>query len=145
MLNRFELARQVGGDSENRRQGNCSQNNARHLGRMALTSSDFVQHLDAGNRSVVYDRFKGEIQFSLGGRLQMADGFRYLVEFSPFLNDVEIVQQCLPVAHHFEESAIVSRRCGTEVELGKVKNESVRVPCIDRNRISEMPKPLPGK
>src|ERR1035441_8121915 len=79
------------------------------------TSRGFVQNLDSGDSRIVHDWFKGKIQLPLRTGFQVTKGLSHLVEVPTFPEDIEVVQQHLPIAHHLEEPAICTRSCGSEI------------------------------
>src|SRR5690349_17286336 len=84
-----------------------------------------IQNLNPRNRGVVHDWLEGEVQFSLGAWLHMAERLWQFAESPRLLENIEVVQQRLSVAHDLENAAAnapISRSTGAEVQFRKMQN-----------------------
>ena len=94
---------------------------------------------------MVLYRLKGNVEFALRAGFQVVKGLGKDLKTSRFFVNVEVIQQRVSVAQYAKHAgsfASESRCAGPEIKLGKVQNQRVAIPRVNRNGVGEVPIPL---
>ena len=109
------------------------------VGRRVLVR--LIQDFDAGDRSVVDDGLKCDVELALRCGFEMVEGLGDGMEAASLFVDIEVVEEDIAVADDSKYAASHSSDSGcsgAEIQLREVQDQRVLIARVDRNGVGEV-------